>query len=262
MNNVVMLCGAEPRKVLQAVIDKKVPVILSYFSRGKRHIAKVVISRLGANILEMDVLPREDPQPINIHSNQEISISLKYGYGKFAFESKVIDLKASLEPESGGVIVVNVPTRLELVQRRSYFRVNVPESMKVGTKIWYGRSEGGSEKRSSGNYREGSLVDLSAGGCQVALDCDQKQHFRAGQFVTMEFTPMPYESSFVLEAQIRKVLLTADRGHVCIGLQIIGLESSVEGRESLQRLCDVVENYYQINQGSVKNLEMGGSVMR
>ena len=69
MNNVVMLCGAEPRKVLQAVINKKVPVILSYFSRGKRHIAKVVISQLGANILEMEVLPRRDPQPINIHTN-------------------------------------------------------------------------------------------------------------------------------------------------------------------------------------------------
>ena len=260
MNNVVMLCGVEPRKVLQAVINKKVPMILSYFSRNKRHIAKVVISRLGANILEMDVLPRKDPQPINIHANQEVSISLKYGYGKFAFESKVIDLKASLDPESGGLIVVNVPMRLELVQRRSYFRVNVPESMKVGAKIWYGNAEAGAEKRNSAHYWEGNLVDLSAGGCQVALDSEQKQHFRAGQFVVIEFTPIPYEAPFVLDAQIRNVVSTANQCHICIGLQMIGLESNPDSRETLQRLCDVVEKYYQINQGNVKNLDMQNPV--
>ena len=170
-------------------------------------------------------------------------------------------MKASLEPASGGVIVVNIPMRLELVQRRSYFRVNIPESMKVSTKIWYGNIESGAEKRTSEHYWEGSLLDLSAGGCQVVLDCEQKQHFHAGQFVVIEFTPLPYESPFVFDTQIRNVLLTADRSHVCIGLQIIGLESNSDGRETLQRLCDVVEKYYQINQSNAKHLDMHGSVV-
>ncbi len=256
MNNVVMLCGAEPRKVLHAVIGKKVPVILSYLSRSKQHIAKVVMTKLGANILEMEVLPRKEPQPINIHINQDVSISLKYGYGKFVFESKIIDLKPSLNPESGGIIVINVPVRIELVQRRSYFRVNVPKSMKVCARIWYGCLQGNGSNSKPEHHWEGALVDISAGGAQIAIDANQKQNFRAGQFVVMQFTPMPYETAFTLNTQIRKVLLTADKGHVCVGLQIIGLETSSQGRQTLQRLCDIVEQYYQLNQASIKQQDM------
>jgi hypothetical protein len=250
MNNVVMLCGAEPRKVLQAVIDKKVPVIMSYSSRGKRHITKMLMTHLGANILEMEIAPRENPQPINIYPDQEVSVNLKYGYGKFVFDSTVTDLKPSPNPQSGGIIVIMVPNRIELVQRRSYFRVTIPKSLKVSAKMWYGSAK--DEKGNPEHCWCGTLVDLSAGGAQIALDASLKHNFKTGQFVALQFTPMPYEPPLMLNAQIRKTLLTADRNHICVGVQIVGLEITPEGRQTLQRLCNVVEQYYQMNQYGVK----------
>jgi c-di-GMP-binding flagellar brake protein YcgR len=252
MNNVVMLCGAEPRKVLQAVINKKVPVILSYSSRGKRHIAKVLMTKLGANILEVEIVPREDPQPINIYPDQEVSIALKYGYGKFVFDSTVMDLKPSPNPQGNGILVITVPNRLELVQRRSYFRVTIPQSLQIGAKMWYGRA-----KDEDGNIKpehccQGTLIDLSAGGAQIAFNVSLSHNFRTGQLTVLEFTPMPYESPLMLDAQIRKAILTADKKHVCVGVQIVGLETSPEGRQTLQRLCNVVEQYYQMNRCGVK----------
>ena len=55
MNEVVMLRGAEPREILQTVIEKKTPAIMSYLSRGKWHVAKVLLTGLGANRFDVEV---------------------------------------------------------------------------------------------------------------------------------------------------------------------------------------------------------------
>ncbi|MHC4755698.1 MAG: hypothetical protein ACYTBP_11205, partial [Planctomycetota bacterium] len=68
----------------------------------------------------------------------------------------------------------------------------------------------------------------------------------------MRFTPMPYEQPLLLNAQIRNILPTADKKSWCLGLQLVGLEASKEGREVLQKLCSVVENYYQMQQQGVR----------
>ena len=58
----------------------------------------------------------------------------------------------------------------------------------------------------------------------------------------------------MFNAQIRNILPTVNEENLCLGLQIVGLEASTEGHQILQRLCDVVERYYQINQ--TKNADL------
>jgi hypothetical protein len=59
---------------------------------------------------------------------------------------------------------------------------------------------------------------------------------------------MPYEIPLMFNAQVRNVLPTADHTGLCLGLQIVGLEASEDGRQTLSRLAQVVERYHQINQ--------------
>jgi hypothetical protein len=59
----------------------------------------------------------------------------------------------------------------------------------------------------------------------------------------------------VFNAQVRSVLPTADRTSLCLGLQIVGLEASEEGRQVLSRLAKVVECYHQINQSEERGLQ-------
>jgi len=61
---------------------------------------------------------------------------------------------------------------------------------------------------------------------------------------------MPYETPVLLSAQIRNILPTADGKSAALGLQIVGLEASTEGRDVLSRLTGIVEKYYQMNQKS------------
>jgi hypothetical protein len=214
-------------------------------------------------------VPREKPHPINIQINQPVGVSLKYDYGKFIFETKVIGLEPAPNQTGGGMVLLEVPDRIEIVQRRSYFRVDVPESLKVNVMVWH-RSQSDGKPQPKGQqpqtpceghapqqrYWQGRLIDISAGGAQVALDVEQDPDFKRGQFIGMRFTPMPYETPLMFNAQIRNTLPTADEKSVCLGLQIVGLEASPEGRETLQRLCNVVEQYYQINQSNAKQQDL------
>jgi hypothetical protein len=262
MNDLTMLNGTEPREILQAVIKKKIPAILSFLSWGKWQIAKVFLTSLGANRLDIQLSPRktnpvasdtyQKSYSIDIQVNQPVGIAIKYGYGKLIFETTVVGIESSSDPENRRTISLLVPDRIEVVQRRSYFRVNVPASMKVNVMLWHRRCKNDETPQSSDatpeSYWQGRLADISAGGVQLVVDKEQKPDFKKGQFMGLRFTPMPYETPLMFNAQIRNILPTADGKSICLGLRIIGLEASTEGRQVLQRLCNVVEKYYQMNQ--------------
>jgi c-di-GMP-binding flagellar brake protein YcgR len=308
MNEASTLSRADPREILRSVIEKKTPAILSYLSKGKWHVAKVLLTGLGVNSLDIQVSPRKmdsilrkfrqiatpKPPPIDIQVDQPVGVSLKLGYGKLIFETTVAAIRPSTKPTDKPTISLMMPERIEVVQRRSYFRVEVPISLKVNVMLWHLRyvdespmlqsnddgeaSETLSSFRSSAKdsgktqitqsrriqqecYWQGKLIDISAGGVQVVVDTREEPDFTRGQFVGLRFTPMPYEMPLVFDAQIRSILPTADRKSICLGLRIVGLEASPEGRQVLQRLCNVVEHYYQINQSTLKgrDFQMTGS---
>jgi len=283
MNEVVMLRDAEPRNILQTFIEKKTPAIMSYLSGGKWRVAKVIPTCLGANGFDVELMdpfcigspdvasvspgkrdaalqkkrkaPRRKAHPVNIQVNQPVGVSLKYEYGRFIFETKVVGLEPSPQGTSGGKIVLAVPDRIEIVQRRSYYRVNVPKTLKVDVMLWHRCHADGERRVAPSRYWRGKLVDISAGGAQIAVDAVQSPDFKKGQFVGLRFTPMPYEMPLMFDARIRSILPTANGKGICLGVQIVGLEASLEGRDILRRLCDVVERYYQINQSGVKQMD-------
>ena len=252
VNDVAMLCGAEPREVLQIISNNKIPAILSYSSKGKWHVAKVRLTELGANKFNVEIVPAKRPYPINVKPNQSVGLSIKYGYGKLILETKVLTLEPSPNPNGRGIVVLAMPDKIDLVPRRNYFRVEVPRALKVNAQLWHRCCEADSNQTPPENSWQGKLVDISASGAQVAIDAEQKPDLRKGQFIGLRFAPLPYEDPLTFNAVIRNILPTADNKRFCIGLQMVGLESSPKGRQKLHQLCKVVEQYYQINQSNAK----------
>jgi hypothetical protein len=296
MSEIVMLQGPESLAVLQMVVQSQAPAIMSYLSKDKWHVAKVVMKDLRGDRLHVENCHTVGrPHPINIRLEQPVGVNFKHAYGKFVFDTTVVGLEPSSDPEAGGTIVLAAPQRIGVVQRRSYFRVNVPASLRVNVVLWHRTGNRASEDRTHA-YCEGRLMDISAGGAQVVISlkhgaggvpagCDTGSgspmsntapvevappvvgaapsvpgatapragpagtaDFRKGQFLGVRFTPMPYEIPLMFNAQIRNVLPTADHAGLCLGLQIVGLEASEDGRQTLSRLANVVERYHQINQ--------------
>jgi hypothetical protein len=265
MSDIVMLQGPDSQTVLQAVVQSQSAAIMSYLSKDKWHVAKVIMKQLSATptrngagrLFVEGYHSTGKPHPINIRMEQPVGINFKHAYGKFVFDTVVVDLEPPSSPESGGTIVLAVPERIGVIQRRSYFRVNVPPVLKVNVVLWHRTGKrNGNEKTHA--YYEGRLMDISAGGAQAIVPIKRgpesqagaagEMDFRKGQFMGVRFTPMPYETPLMFSAQIRNVLPTADRTGLCIGLQIVGLEASEEGREVLGRLANVVEHYHKVNQ--------------
>lgn len=255
MNEVMIPHGAEPRKLLQSVIEEEIPAIMSYLSKGKWHVAKIHMTCLGANKIDVQVITGARPQPLNIQTNQPVGVSLKYRYGKVVFDAEVLGFEQG--PKGcGGQIALAVPDRVEIIQRRSYFRVNAPNSLKVNVALWHRHCNADGKTKTPDKYWQAKLIDISAGGLQTVVANSLNPDFHRGQFVTLRFTPLPYEQPLMFNAQIRNTLLTADESGTCLGMQIVGLEASPEGREILRRLCNVVEQYYQISQSGAKKHDL------
>jgi hypothetical protein len=263
MSDIVMLQGPDSQAVLQAVVQSQAPAIMSYLSKDKWHVAKVVMKQLsgdsthGGKLFVEGYHATGKPHPINIRIDQPVGMNFKHSYGKFVFDTVVVGLEPSSDPEAGGTIVLGVPERIGVIQRRSYFRVNVPPVLKVNVVLWH-RTGKRMPTEKTHAYYEARLMDISAGGAQVIVPLRSgsdaqagaagEADFHKGQFMGVRFTPMPYETPLMFNAQIRNVLPLADRTGLCIGLQIVGLEASEEGREVLGRLAKVVEHYHKVNQ--------------
>jgi len=269
MDKLVMLGGDESGEILRMVIEKKVPAIMSYLSKDKWHVAKVLVTDISGGRMTIESTHSDERQhPINIRIGQPVGVSFKYTYGKFIFDTTVVALEPSTDPTRGGTMVLDCPARIGVVERRSYFRVNVPESLKVNVVLWH-RSQKHELREQLHNYYQAKLVDISAGGAQLLLpaqDLDAPGHpqtskpdFKKGQFIGLRFTPLPYETPLMFNAQIRNILPTADKQNLCLGLQIVGLEASPEGRRVLSRVAAVVERYYQISQSGAKQQDLHGT---
>lgn len=286
MNEIVTLREEQKEKILRTVIDEKIPAIMTYSSKGKWHVAKVLLTNIDGDQLNIQSTHSAKKQhPINIQIDQPVGISFKYEYGKFVFDTTVTGLEqapsAGTNTSSGGTIVLKAPEKIEVIQRRSYFRVEVPESLKVKVLLWHrsakreAKGQTHTRQEQINNCFQGRLIDISAGGAQIEVpsqnevdsatsednkpdngECgisnDNKINFKKGQFIGLRFTPLPYETPLTLSAQIRNVLPTADGQGSSIGLQIVGLEASPEGHQVLTRLIYVVGRYYQMNQSGAK----------
>jgi len=164
MNEVMTPGGVDARKALQVAIDEKIPAIMSYLSKNKWHVAKVVMTCLDEDHLKVESTSSGDKKrPINIRIDQPVGISFKYGCGKFVFDTVVQGLEPSSDPDShrqcGGTVVLSMPDKIEIIQRRSYFRVNVPESLNVQVLLW---------------HRTGSLKDqIRRGGHDAANEMNE-----------------------------------------------------------------------------------------
>ena len=233
MNQVIMLRETEPRKLLQAVVDKTIAVFMSYLSGGRWHVAKVFLTGIVDESFYLEVSSQKRGCPIEIHNEQTVGMSFKIvvgsGYNNFVFGTRVVGFEKSANT---GVtkIVLAIPEEIEIVQKRSYFRITVPDSLSVDVELWHRSYVGGDSKTVIAEACQGwrgKLVDISAGGMQVAVETSQGPELKRGQFVGVRFTPLHYETVLTFNAYIGSVSPTANGENVCFGLQMVGLEASV-----------------------------------
>ena len=253
-----MLRDAKPRRVLQLVLDQHLPLAVSYLSEGSWRSTRAVLVDVLPDFFSIRISPQKKSQPADIRTGQSIGFTFKYGYGReyehFVFDAAVKNVDRASDSLCIGVMTLTLPEGIEVVQRRSYHRVRVPQNLNVDVNIW---SRSSPSKDSTGVSIEvtqswkGKLLDISAGGLCVAVDLSEGPGLEAGQFVGLRFTPLHDETVLSFNAYVKSITPDASGNNLCIGMEIIGLEASPEGRLILQRLCNIVDQYSQMNLPSI-----------
>jgi hypothetical protein len=158
-----------------------------------------------------------------------------------------VALEWSQDPKKGGTVVLTEQEGTGRPQRRNYFRLPVPERLKVNLVLSHLYREDQSLQASAGRCYclQGTLVDISEGGAQIALGVESGLGFQKDQYIQFELTVPNSRHTATFDAKIREILSTADKKSTCLGLQFIGLEANQQGRDFLDQLGNLVGRYYQ-----------------
>lgn len=254
MNEVLMIHGTRPEKILRNVLANNTPVFISYQLDGKWHISRILLNNLSDETFTVRISPQKKGSEIQLEVNQVVGISFQHGYGggydKFVFDTVVEDIEFLENNGLVGSISLSIPEQIEVVPQRSYARVCPPADLDVQVLFWhrYSISDDGEFTIAAGPDLEGTLIDLSAGGIQIGIEAAQSKNFKNGDCVGLRFSPLPHETPLMCNAQAMRVVARANGSSFSLGLKLIGLEASPEGRMVLQRICNIVDQYQQMNQ--------------
>lgn len=131
------------------------------------------------------------------------------------------------------------PDQIQQLQRRAYERATPPKDMVIAVRFWREVGPIGvpAEART---VRYGQLEDLSAGGLRVKVS--NPDDIQPGATYRCVIEPYPGKPPLILDAVVRH-REAVDHGRASIGFQLVGLETTPEGRKALDRLARTVSRF-------------------
>jgi len=231
---------SEMKGVLSEAQLGKSPVVGSFMVDGKWRLIDLNVSGCSDDFVDFySEAPCEQ-----IKQDHPIGICIHLGYFKYLFDSTV----QKTEPlGSSWRIWLNPPETIERIERRVYHRQPVPANTSVKVMFWHRGYLDESENEPAENYWQGTLLNLSAGGARFEIEIEHKEHFKTGQVLGIQFTPMCYQKPLLLESHVKYAEEQSDKRYFRIGAEFLGLEASPEGRQILDRILEVISQYESIN---------------
>jgi len=180
-----------------------------------------------------------------------VGVSFRAGNRKILFAS-VIEARGHYlfdDRTSIPAIRYRWPDSLTELQRRSYYRTPVPETLTLRATVWPGAAHTRPTASSDASgVLSGTLADLSCGGALLR--------------VTQPLPAWSDEEPLGVELHLadgRPPLLTSalfrgvrqdELGRTGAAIQFVGLELSVDGRLALQRVAACVQRFHRLSLGS------------
>lgn len=167
---------------------------------------------------------------------ETLGVTFRLGHKKCMFGTTV----KSVHQDGGeGEVTLCWPDHLQQLQRRLYERAKPPKDAVIAVRFWCEAVASGTAAEAR-CVRHGQLEDISAGGIRIKVA--HPNEIELGATYRCAFAPRPGKSSLVLDALVRH-REAADYGRTSIGFQFVGLETTVEGRQLLDRLARTVSQF-------------------
>ena len=229
--------------------DDNSPAVISYLKDGRWQIANSTLSEVTGDGLEIGMITEIENGVASLPVNQPVGVSLKFEYIKYIFETHVTAIGQDINGDANKSYTLALPDRIEMMQRRAYYRVAAPRSMNVNVTLWHRGYNDCQIDAPNEVYWQANLVDLSAGGLMMSIKADSSRHFNQNQYLGLQFTPTYYQKPIILEGKINRLSQCDETGRLNIAVEFLGLEASSEGREKIHRLISIVNAYSMQNKG-------------
>ncbi len=236
---------AQIDKCLTEAICRHVPVSLTCYIGGAWYNLRTGIIKQSSEWLWI-TYPNGNGSPLpEMTKGMVLGLAFKLGHHKHIFSTR-IEADCRIQPEEGQkvhAVCVPTPAKMQRVQRRAYYRVEVPRNRSVLASFWLGGQEGDKSLK-----WEGWVTNISAGGFQVRMSSRAAPQLSAGDIVGVRIEVGQEFESVLADAQFRNFLNdpASDDGVVRLGFQFLGLNESPRGRRTLYRVGRIVRGFQRV----------------
>lgn len=241
MNASQLLTAERCEQVIAHVIERNLPVALTHRAADGWHLYKIrsffasgsrESNRICVNVaVPGDASTSSPPEP-----GDPVGVTFRLNRRKCVFNSVV----RSVTPRQDRLLLtIRWPDELQQIQRRVFERAPVPPDTVIPVRFW--RDDGGvAAPPCDRDVRHGQLENLSAGGLQIKVAGCADVHI--GSIYKCVFAPRPGAPALILDARLRHRDV-AEQDRLVLGLQLIGLETTSEGRRLLDQLVRIVSQF-------------------
>jgi len=169
------------------------------------------------------------------HAGTTVGVTFRLGHRKCMFAGDVLSVN---DDGTGALLELAWPNRIEHLQRRAYDRSMPPRGTVIPVRFW--QEDSAAPPGDGKQVGLGQLEDISAGGMQV--NASDAFDIRVGGAYVCVFATSPGAHSLIIESVLRHHEET-DRGRTRLGFQFVGLETTPEGRQTLDQLARLVSRF-------------------
>jgi len=234
----------EIRQIIDQATREQALAVLSTHGNAVWHSFKSRFLEHDASgrFVVLDYLETHGVTPPELIPGQYVGISFRHRSRKIMFATVVEARGKYMTGAQTSVAAIRYrwPDALTELQRRAYQRTLIPADKLFPTRLWLG----GADARATlddAALLDGTSLDLSCGGTLVRLAQPGPPDWRNDQTVGVELNLPDGEGPVVLNAHYRGARV--DEHGVSVAVQFIGLELSLNGRRTLQRLGRALQRF-------------------
>jgi c-di-GMP-binding flagellar brake protein YcgR len=246
----------QPRSqdILREAIVRNCGVVLSLPSAGMlRHYRSRFLAEAGPEhpsgadgaAFWLESVPSERPLLDELVASQKpVGVSFKGSAGKAVFTAPILGREAGFRINATTVveaILMPFPAQVKSIQRRTNYRVAVPEDADLTARVWHIRDRARLDEEPSPAREIGTkLRDMSVGGLGVIFAGNGEKPLKIAPDDRLRVELKHKDLTLLLEANLRYPHPLPEEGAVRAGLQFANLEGNLDGRQKLMQLAKIV----------------------
>ena len=224
-------------EALALAAQKTIPITITYRQEPSWVNLTSRMVRIADNRLLVELPPIEaDVAPHEFVPAEKIGISFKLKHHKHIFTATVAGVQDHVfdDGEPMKVLGLCMPMRMQRLQRRMFYRADVPPNRIVRASFWMGGRDGEPSGTSAATpVWTGRVTNLSAGGLQLIAAESPLPSLEIGDSVGVRLSFGSGQEAVYADAQFRHLVQEGQES--VVGLQFIALGQSAEGRDTRRR---------------------------